>query len=93
MRQKGYSETIPRNYQFAVRCVLSVLIRDRTFDIRCWTFILDEPVKSPISDGFVKSAEIKACEPRGMRRTYGYSAVTRDEAKRRYRTFYGSIIL
>jgi hypothetical protein len=30
---------------------------------------IDEPVKSPISDGFVKSAEIKACESRGMRRT------------------------
>jgi hypothetical protein len=30
--------------------------------------LFDEPVKSPISDGFVKSAEIKACESRGMRR-------------------------
>jgi hypothetical protein len=32
------------------------------------TILFDEPVKSPISDGSVKSAEIKACEPRGMRR-------------------------
>jgi hypothetical protein len=35
---------------------------------------------SCISDGFVKSAEIKACESRGVRRVYGYSAVTRDDA-------------
>ena len=40
----------------------------------------DEPVKSLISDGSVKSTEIKACESRGMRSTYVYSAVTRDEA-------------
>jgi hypothetical protein len=32
------------------------------------TILFDEPVKSAISDGFVKSAEIKACESRGMRR-------------------------
>jgi hypothetical protein len=30
------------------------------------SFLIDKPVKSFISDGFVKSAEIKACESRGV---------------------------
>jgi hypothetical protein len=41
---------------------------------------VDKPVKRLISDGCVKSAEIKACESRGTRRTDGYAAVTRDAA-------------
>ena len=52
---------------------------------------VDEPVKSRHADGFAKSAEIKACESLVMRRTYVYSAVTRDEAQHRYRTFYGTV--
>jgi hypothetical protein len=34
-------------------------------------------------DGTVKSAKIKARESFGMRRTYEYAAMTKDEAKRR----------
>ena len=54
--------------------------RNQLYEFLVEVLSFDEPVKSFISDGFVKSAEIKACESRGMRRTYGYSAVTRDEA-------------
>jgi hypothetical protein len=32
---------------------------------------IDEIVKSHLSDGLEKSFESKACEARGMRRTYG----------------------
>jgi hypothetical protein len=40
----------------------------------------DELVKSQEWDGKVKSAKCKACESRGVRRTYPYAAMTKDEA-------------
>jgi hypothetical protein len=43
----------------------------------------DGPVKSHKSDGTVKSSRCKARESLGMRRTYQYAAVTKDEAQRR----------
>jgi len=46
-------------------------------------FIFDGLVKSHKSDGTVKSSRCKARESLGMRRTYQYAAVTKDEAQRR----------
>jgi hypothetical protein len=40
-------------------------------------------VKSQKSDGKAKSSRCKARESFGMRRTYQYGAVTKDEAQRR----------
>jgi len=38
-------------------------------------------VKSPNSDGKVKSSLCKARESSGMKRTYGYVVMTKDEAQ------------
>jgi len=43
----------------------------------------DGLVKSHKSDGTVKSSRCKACKSLGMRRTYQYAAVTKDQAQRR----------
>jgi hypothetical protein len=48
-------------------------------------------VKSHKSDGTVKSSRCKARESLGMRRTYQYAAVTKDEAQRRRWTFYEAV--
>ena len=44
---------------------------------------IDGLVKSHKSGGTVKSSRCKARESLGMRRTYQYAAVTKDEAQRR----------
>ena len=54
---------------------------------------LDGLVKSHKSDGTVKSSRCKARESLGMRRTYQYAAVTKDEAQRRRWTFYEAVNL
>ncbi|VTR63902.1 hypothetical protein DESC_100098 [Desulfosarcina cetonica] len=52
---------------------------------QCWSgFVdrsrIDEAVKKLYFRRIRKKPEIKACESRGMRRTFAYAAVTRDEA-------------
>ena len=42
-------------------------------------------------DGTVKSFRCKARESLGMKRTYQYSAMTKDEAQRRRWTFYEAV--
>ena len=54
---------------------------------------LDSLVRSHKSDGTVKSSRCKARESLGMRRTYQYAAVTKDEAQRRRWTFYEAVNL
>jgi hypothetical protein len=44
--------------------------------------MIDELVKSHKLDGTVKSARCKARESLGMRRTYKYVGMTKDEAQR-----------
>ncbi len=44
---------------------------------------VDDLAKSQKSDGTVKSSRCKARESLGMRRTYQYVAMTKDEAQRR----------
>ena len=44
-----------------------------------------------MSNGSVKSTEIKACESGGARRTYGYTAVTRGDRSAGIGPFYGTI--
>jgi len=51
----------------------------------------DGLVKSHKSDGTVKSSRCKARESLGMRRTYQYAAVTKDEVQRRRWTFYEAV--
>ena len=51
----------------------------------------DGLVKSHRSDGTVKSSRCKARESLGMRRTYQYAAMTKDEAQRRRWTFYEAV--
>jgi len=51
----------------------------------------DGLVKSHKSDGTVKSSRRKARESLGMRRTYQYAAVTKDEAQRRRWIFYEAV--
>ena len=51
----------------------------------------DELVKSHKLDGTVKSARCKARESLGMRRTYKYVGMTKDEAQRSRWTFYEAI--
>jgi len=48
----------------------------------------DSLVKIRTLDGTVKSSGCKARESLGMRHTYQYAAVTKDEAQRRRWTFY-----
>jgi hypothetical protein len=48
-------------------------------------------IKSHKSDGTVKSSRRKARESLGMRHTYQYAAVTKDEAQRRRWTFYEAV--
>ena len=48
-------------------------------------------VRSHKSDGTVKSSGCKAHESLGMRRTYQYAAVTKDEAQRSRWTFYEAV--
>ena len=48
----------------------------------------DELVKSQHLDGTVKSSRCKARESLGMRRTYRYAAMTKDEAQHSRWTFY-----
>ena len=48
-------------------------------------------VKSHKSDATVKSFRCKARKSLGMRRTYQYAAVTKDEAQRRRWTFYEAV--
>ena len=55
--------------------------------------IIDDLVKSQKSDGTVKSSRCKARESLGMRRTYQYVAMTKDEAQRRRWTFYEAVII
>ena len=55
--------------------------------LRCSKYFFDHSkvdglVKSHRSDGTVKSSRCKARESLGMRRTYQYAAVTKDEAQR-----------
>jgi len=52
---------------------------------------VDGIAKSHKSDGPVKSFRCKARESLGMRRTYQYAAVTKDEAQRRRWTFYETV--
>ncbi len=52
---------------------------------------VDDLSKSQKSDGTVKSSRCKARESLGMRRTYQYVAMTKDEAQRRRRTFYEAV--
>jgi hypothetical protein len=42
-------------------------------------------------DGKVKSFRCKASKSLGMRRTYKYAAMTKDEAQRRRWTFYEAV--
>ncbi len=53
--------------------------------------IFDGLVKSHKSDGTVKNSRCKAHESLGMRRTYQYASVTKDEAQRRRWTFYEAV--
>ena len=50
-------------------------------------------VKNHKSDGTVKNSRCKARKSLGMRRTYQYAAVTKDEAQRRRWTFYEAVNL
>jgi hypothetical protein len=52
---------------------------------------INDLVKSQKSDGTVKSSRCKAHESLGMRRTYQYVAMTKDEAQRRRWTFYEAV--
>ncbi len=52
---------------------------------------VDDLAKSQKSDGTVKSSRCKARESLGMRRTYQYVAMTKDEAQRRRWTFYEAV--
>ena len=54
---------------------------------------LNELVKSHKLDGTVKSARCKARESLGMRRTYKYVRMTKDEAQRSRWTFYEAVNL
>jgi hypothetical protein len=47
--------------------------------------------RSQKSDGTVKSSRCKARESLGMRRTYQYVAMTKDEAQRRRWPFYEAV--
>jgi hypothetical protein len=49
---------------------------------------MDDLVKSHKGDGTVKSCRCKARESLGMRRTYRYAAMTKDEAQHSRWTFY-----
>ena len=51
----------------------------------------DELVKSHKLDGTVKSSRCKARESLGMRRTYKYVGMTKDEAQRSRWTFYEAV--
>ena len=52
---------------------------------------VNDLVKSQKSDGTVKGSRCKARESLGMRRTYQYVAMTKDEAQRRRWTFYEAV--
>jgi hypothetical protein len=52
---------------------------------------IDELAKSHKLDGTVKSARCKARESLGMRRTYKYVGMTKDEAQRSRWTFYEAV--
>ena len=51
----------------------------------------DDLVKSHKLDGTVKSSRCKARESLGMRRTYKYVGMTKDEAQRSRWTFYEAV--
>jgi hypothetical protein len=51
----------------------------------------DELVKSHQLNGTVKSSRCKARESLGMRRTYKYVGMTKDEAQRSRWTFYEAV--
>jgi hypothetical protein len=61
--------------------------------VRVYYCNLDELVKSHYLDGTVKSARCKARESLGMRRTYKYVGMTKDEAQRSRWTFYEAVNL
>jgi hypothetical protein len=52
---------------------------------------IDELVKSDNLDGTVKSARCKANESLGMRRTYKYVGMTKDEVQRSRWIFYEAV--
>jgi hypothetical protein len=52
---------------------------------------INDLVKSQESGGTVKSSRCKARESLGMRRTYQYVAMTKDEAQRCRWTFYEAV--
>jgi hypothetical protein len=54
-------------------------------------FKVDEFVKSHKLDGTIKSSRCKARESLGMRRTYRYVGMTKDEAQRSRWTFYEAV--
>jgi len=54
-------------------------------------FKVDELAKSLQSDGTVKSSRCKARESLGMRRTYKYAGMTKDEAQRSGWSFYEAV--
>jgi len=55
--------------------------------------IIEALVKSTNSDGKVKSSLCKAHESRGMKRTYRYAAMMKDEVQHSRMTFYEAVIL
>jgi len=63
------------------------LIQQRRHQI-CEKMNFDEVVKSPFPDDFGKNSACKAREYCGMRRSYSYAVVTKDESQRSRRTFY-----
>ena len=67
-----------KNYEASLR---NVFMKTKP-DFCLWSK-LDGLVKSHKSDGTVKNSRCKACESLGMKRTYQYAAVTKDEAQRR----------
>ena len=67
-----------KNYEAFLR---NVFMKTNS-DLCLWSK-LDGLVKSHKSDGTVKSSRCKARESLGMRRTYQYAAVTKNEAQRR----------
>jgi len=83
-----YSHVIPGstsvgNFFRSKRIILPCTVPKKAMlEHSLWKVNTDGLVKSHKSDGTVKSSRCKARESLGMRRTYQYAAVTKDEAQR-----------